>query len=134
MRNTYFVQDEPVIWLRSTLVSVQDEPVIWLRSTLVSVQDEPMISSSSLIDLKNNKECTVCKKNSKKEFTQVIKIENNIIAKMKWSENDNLVVSKSFLEGKDYRITAELLPHLKERSIFMKYKNYLYLQQGNVKG
>ena len=68
------VQDEPMIWRRSTLVSVQDdEPMIWRRSTLVLVQDTPTRennSPSSLeqqIDLRNNKECTVCKKELKKE-------------------------------------------------------------------
>lgn len=56
------------------------------------------------------------------------------MAKTRWSERDNEIVSKKFLEGVDYRITAKLLPHLKISSIFMKYKNCLYLQKGNVNG
>jgi hypothetical protein len=101
------VQDEPVIWRRSTLVSKQDEPVIWRRSTLVSVKDEPVIyvdqrlilrrstlvskqdepvlwCRSTLVSEQNRptnlqidlntqrnsfpkKECTICKKDLKKE-------------------------------------------------------------------
>ncbi len=51
-----------------------------------------------------------------------------------WSEKDNEIVSKNFLAGIDYQTTANSLPHLKISSIFMKYKNCLYLQKGNVKG
>lgn len=101
-----------IVTHHAVLVSGWDTPVCQRRATLVSVVDTP-------IHQRTHQQPT---------------LENNIIAKMKWSENDNLIVSKSFLEGKDYRITSKLLPHLKERSIFMKYKNCLYLQQGNVKG
>jgi len=86
------VQDEPVIWRRSTLVSVKDEPVIYVdqrlilrRSTLVSKQDEPVLwCRSTLVSEQNRptnlqidlntqrnsfpkKECTICKKDLKKE-------------------------------------------------------------------
>jgi hypothetical protein len=76
-----FVQDEPVLWRRSTLVCVkdtptrkliytclklvQDEPLLWRRSTLMFVQDTPTSSrckfqSSTYSVEPEQQECIVC--------------------------------------------------------------------------
>ena len=56
------------------------------------------------------------------------------MVKTLWSEDDNEIVCKNYLEGVDCATTAEILPHLRLSSIKMKYKNCLYLQYGNVNG
>jgi hypothetical protein len=54
--------------------------------------------------------------------------------KTKWSRNDNYVVTKNYLAGISYEITANVLPHLKKNSIRLKYNNCLYLDRGDVSG
>ena len=95
------VQDEPVLWCRSTLVSEQDEPVIWPRSKLVSVKDEPTIPRSSLIDLRNNKECTVCKKELKKEVTHFLTKKVSLPITLEQYSEKSFVVRGDTFEHKD---------------------------------
>ncbi len=94
-------QDEPVLWCRSTLVSEQDEPVIWPRSKLVSVKDEPTIPRSSLIDLRNNKECTVCKKELKKEVTHFLTKKVSLPITLEQYSEKSFVVRGDTFEHKD---------------------------------
>jgi hypothetical protein len=56
------------------------------------------------------------------------------MGKTKWTRNDNYVVTKNYLAGISYEITANVLQHLKKNSIRLKYNNCLYLERGDVSG
>lgn len=56
------------------------------------------------------------------------------MGKTKWTRNDNYVVTKNYLAGISYEITANILQHLKKNSIRLKYNNCLYLERGDVSG
>lgn len=56
------------------------------------------------------------------------------MAKHTWSYADTYFITLSYKNGTSYKDISLVMPHLKQNSIRMKYKNCLYLEKGNVRG